>query len=124
MVTQHALPMDRHIRTLSRARCRLFVCVAVSALLTGCLANMPTMPTVGQGNSSTTVGAVAGGNTQGANETLERCAAPLGVLRIEEDSNSAWYRYYGSRLGSTTPLLSLMIQQSNCFVVVEICNLN
>ena len=58
----------------------------------------------------------AGGN---AAETLERCAKTLGVLRIQEDTAAPWYRYYGPRLGSTAPLLSMMILQSNCFVVVE-----
>jgi hypothetical protein len=64
-------------------------------------------------------GAVAGGSTSGQQDGLERCGKTLGVLRIEEDTNSNWYRYYYSRLGSTAPLLSMMIMQSNCFVVVE-----
>jgi len=58
----------------------------------------------------------AGGN---AADTLEHCSKTLGVLRIQEDTSAAWYRYYGPRLGSTAPLLSMMILQSNCFVVVE-----
>nr|HET7857846.1 peptidoglycan-binding protein [Caldimonas sp.] len=60
------------------------------------------------------------GNASGqASDALEHCNKTLGVLRIQEDTNSAWYRYYGSRLGSTAPLLNMMILQSNCFVVVE-----
>jgi len=55
----------------------------------------------------------------GASDTLERCSKTLGVLRIQEDTSAAWYRYYGPRLGSTAPLLNMMILQSNCFVVVE-----
>ena len=58
----------------------------------------------------------AGGN---AADALERCGKTLGVLRIQEDTSAPWYRYYGPRLGSTAPLLSMMILQSNCFVVVE-----
>lgn len=54
-----------------------------------------------------------------ASDTLERCNKTLGVLRIQEDTSAPWYRYYGPRLGSTAPLLSMMILQSNCFVVVE-----
>jgi curli biogenesis system outer membrane secretion channel CsgG len=68
---------------------------------------------------SPATGAVAGGSSAGANEKLEHCDAPLGVLRIDEDVSMPWYRYYGSRLGSTAPLLNMMIMQSNCFVVVE-----
>jgi hypothetical protein len=63
-------------------------------------------------------GAAAGGTSSGA-DGLEHCDKTLGVLRIDEDTNSNWYRYYGPRLGPTTPLLNLMIMQSNCFVVVE-----
>jgi len=60
------------------------------------------------------------GNASGnAGDTLERCNKTLGVLRIQEDTSAAWYRYYGPRLGSTAPLLNMMILQSNCFVVVE-----
>ena len=64
-------------------------------------------------------GAVAGGSATGASDGLERCPKTLGVLRIDEDTNSNWYRYYYQRVGSTAPLLSMMIMQSNCFAVVE-----
>ncbi|HEX4234318.1 MAG TPA: peptidoglycan-binding protein [Caldimonas sp.] len=60
------------------------------------------------------------GNASGnAGDTLEHCNKTLGVLRIQEDTSAAWYRYYGPRLGSTAPLLSMLILKSNCFVVVE-----
>ena len=76
-------------------------------VLAGCLG--ATTATFGQsGNASGT-----------ASDTLERCSKTLGVLRIQEDTSAPWYRYYGPRLGSTAPLLSMMILQSNCFVVVE-----
>jgi len=90
--------------------------VLAAALLGGCMA---TAPTVGGGSMSPTTGAAAGGSAVGASEKLERCRAPLGTLRIEEDTRSDWYGYYRSRVGSTAPLLNLMILQSNCFVVVE-----
>jgi hypothetical protein len=69
---------------------------------------------------ATTAAVAQSGNASGnASDTLEHCNKTLGVLRIQEDTGSAWYRYYGPRLGSTAPLLSMMILQSNCFVVVE-----
>lgn len=86
------------------------------ALLTGCVS---TMPTVGGGSASPTTGATAGATATGQSEHLQRCDAPLGVVRIDEDTRSSWYQYYGSRLGSTAPLLSMLVMQSNCFVVVE-----
>jgi len=61
----------------------------------------------------------AGTASGGASDTLEQCNKTLGVLRIQEDTAAAWYRYYGPRLGSSAPLLSMMILKSNCFVVVE-----
>lgn len=64
-------------------------------------------------------GAAAGAAAVGTNDTLEKCSKTLGVLRIQEDTASSWYRHYGPRLGSTAPLLSMLIMQSNCFVVVE-----
>ena len=84
-------------------------------VLAGCLATTPAV----FGQASPTTGAAAGSTTSGANDTLERCNKALGVLRIEEDTGSTWYRYYGPRLGSSAPLLSMLIMQSNCFVVVE-----
>jgi hypothetical protein len=91
------------------------IAVATFAL-TGCLA---TAPTVGGGSVSPTTGAAGGGTAVGANESLERCDKTLGVLRIEEDTAAPWYSFYGPRVGSTAPLLSLLVMQSNCFIVVE-----
>lgn len=87
-----------------------------AALLAGCLASAPT---VGGGSASPTTGSAAGATASGNSEHLERCDATLGVLRIEEDVRSPWYAHYYSRVGSTAPLLNLLIMQSNCFVVVE-----
>ncbi len=67
-------------------------------------------------------GAAGGGNSQGASDKLETCAEPLGTIAVHEDqSHSWWHNYYRTypSLGSTVPVLRLMIQQSNCFVVVE-----
>src|SRR6185295_5662982 len=71
-----------------------------------------------QGACLAQTGSTAGGTANTADH-LERCDQTLGVLRIDEDVGSNWYRYYGSRLGSTAPLLSMLVMQSNCFVVVE-----
>lgn len=102
--------------TPARAWSRLAVTAAAAAMLSGCLA---TAPTVGGGSVSPTTGAAAGAAATGASDRLERCGETLGVLRIEEDTGAPWYRHYGSRLGSTAPLLSMLVMQSNCFVVVE-----
>jgi curli biogenesis system outer membrane secretion channel CsgG len=41
-------------------------------------------------------------------------------LAVVEDTNAAWYAQMQSyQLRSTTPVLRMLVQQSNCFVVVE-----
>lgn len=67
-------------------------------------------------------GSASGATSAGANPKLEYCDSPLGTLGVDEDQQSTWWRSYYGRypsLGSTVPVLRLMIQQSNCFVVVE-----
>jgi Curli production assembly/transport component CsgG len=84
-------------------------------LLQGC----ETTPTGGT-NKGTVSGAAGGANAEGNNAQLEKCAETLGTLAIQEDTNAPWY--YSLRehqLGSTVPVLRLMVQQSNCFVIVE-----
>lgn len=65
-------------------------------------------------------GAVGGATAENAASTLERCDESLGTMAVEEDQRAAWYsRLQQYNLGSTVPVLRMMIQQSNCFVVVE-----
>ena len=90
--------------------------LAGGLMLSGCLATAPSM-----GESKGTVtGSAAGGNVEGNNKQLVRCDETLGTLAVQEDSNAQWYYYLRDhQLGSTVPVLRLMIQQSNCFVIVE-----
>ena len=66
-------------------------------------------------------GSAGGSQSQNASSKLERCDASLGTIAVVEDTNAPWYGILTGqyRLGSTSPVLKLMIQQSNCFVVVE-----
>jgi hypothetical protein len=85
------------------------------ALLSGCA----TDPSMG-GNKGTVSGAAGGGSAEGNNSALEHCPESLGTLAIEEDTAAPWFMTLQQyHLGSTTPVLRLMIQQSNCFVIVE-----
>ena len=45
----------------------------------------------------------------------------MGTITVEEDTGAPWYGILTGQyqLGPTTPVLKLMIQQSNCFVVVD-----
>ena len=66
-------------------------------------------------------GSAAGSTTTNANSQLEKCAATMGTVAIVEDTHASWYGILTGqlRLGSTVPVLKLLVQQSNCFVVVE-----
>lgn len=72
-------------------------------------------------SSMPSVGGSAAGSTAEASGELERCDSPMGTVAILEDTSQGWYRELRRKykLSSTTPLLRLMVQQSNCFVVVE-----
>ncbi len=97
----------------------LIVSMAAAGLLSGCLS---TAPSLGGGQGGVVTGAAAGRSTYNANKQLARCARPLGTIAIYEDTRLPWwaaYQRYAPQLGSTVPVIRLMIQQSGCFVVVE-----
>lgn len=86
--------------------------------LTGCLATTPQS----NGQSATVgTGSAGGATATGANSKLETCTSTLGTIRIDEQTNAGWYATYASRYGtgSTLPVLRLLIQQSNCFIIVD-----
>lgn len=88
----------------------------VMLLISGCA----TTPTLGGSKGNTVTGAAGGETSQGANTQLEHCDKTLGTLAVYEDQTATWWSELRSHnLGSTVPVLRLMIQQSNCFVVVE-----
>ena len=66
-------------------------------------------------------GAAAGANAKGAGLNLEYCDEPMGTIAVVEEQEGDWYRYLTTdlRLPSTIPVIRMLIQQSNCFVVVE-----
>jgi hypothetical protein len=106
-----------------RSRRALGIALGAACLgLAGCPASMPTggQPVVGGGGKTAVTGAAGGSTTANANSALERCDQTLGTIGVVEDQNSGWYQTLRSyKLGSTVPVLRMMIQQSNCFVVVE-----
>jgi curli biogenesis system outer membrane secretion channel CsgG len=90
-----------------------------AALLSGCVS---TGPTIGSKDADTVAtGSAAGGSAQNANTQLEKCDSPLGTAALVEDQSADWFRIFSAeyKLGSTAPVLRLLMQQSNCFVVVE-----
>jgi curli biogenesis system outer membrane secretion channel CsgG len=91
--------------------------VAMLLALGGCNATTPTLG----GGKNTATGAAAGGSSAGANPELEHCDASLGTMAVDEDRDARWYYRLTNEynLDSTVPVLRMLIQQSNCFVVVE-----
>lgn len=59
------------------------------------------------------------GNSQGGTKEIEKCAAPMGSLAIVEPQEFAARTIAQLGLPSPTGLIRLIIQQSNCFQVVE-----
>lgn len=79
------------------------------------------MQTGDAGAKTVATGSAGGSTTQNANSQLEHCDKPLGTLAVVEDQNAAWYSQLTGqyKLGSTVPVLKLLVQQSNCFIVVD-----
>jgi hypothetical protein len=98
---------------------RLFSVMMLLLSLAACLA---TTPKLGDSDAKTPVtGAAGGANATNVNSQLQRCDQPLGTVGVIEDTSADWYRVLTTQyqLPAVTPLIRLMIQQSNCFVVVD-----
>ncbi|WP_093162843.1 CsgG/HfaB family protein [Variovorax sp. YR216] len=74
-----------------------------------------------QGAKTVATGSAAGTATADANSQLERCSSPLGTVSLTENQSAGWYTVLRDeyKLPPTATLLRLLVQQSNCFVVVE-----
>ena len=101
----------------SLVRWLISVALVVTIGLAECWATDPVLG----GSKTTATGAAGGATTEGASNQLERCNESLGTVAVVEDQGAPWYGYMYQhyKLGSTVPVLRMMIQQSNCFVVVE-----
>lgn len=90
----------------------------MAALLAGCVS---TEPVGGGGDKGPVTGSAGGAATENKNSSLEHGDTMLGTLGVVEDQNASWFQELRNyKLGSTVPVIRMMIQQSNCcFVVVE-----
>jgi curli biogenesis system outer membrane secretion channel CsgG len=93
--------------------------LATPILLSGCAATDIKMGSLGAKTVAT--GSAGGSQSTGANAALEKCPESLGTISLVENQQAGWYTILTSQynLPPTANLLRLMIQQSNCFVVVE-----
>src|SRR5450631_3692194 len=75
--------------------------------------------TLGKGGSLASGGAGPDGNAQGASDQLERCDSPKGTLAVVEPQTQMQTNLQRYGLGSPTGVIRMLVQQSNCFQVVE-----
>jgi len=72
----------------------------------------------GEGGSAVQ-GSAGPSGTQGAASDLEHCDKPMGAMAVVEPQDYVIRALVKYQLGSPVGLIRLMVQQSNCFIVVE-----
>ncbi len=87
--------------------------VLSTALFAGCAQ----LPNLGSSQGSSTAGSTSSGKKLAA----QTCASPMGTVAIDMDTSQSWYSIFTSQyqLPSLVPVIRLIVQQSNCFVVVD-----
>jgi hypothetical protein len=92
--------------------------VAAALSLAGC-----NTLTQGTGGGPVT-GAAAGSTSVNAVDSLQRCDAPLGTLAVDDGRNQSWWGPFYSRTQVTSiePMVRLVVQQSNCFIITSLGN--
>ncbi len=95
-------------------------CISVALVVTlGLMECGASEPVLG-GSKTPATGAAGGATSEGASSQLEHCNESLGTMAVVEDQAAPWYGGLAQyKLGSTVPVLRMIVQQSNCFVVVE-----
>lgn len=76
-----------------------------------------TQPKQGQGGS--VVKGAAGTDGSKGGDKLEHCATPMGAVAVVEPQSQVLVYLSRYNLSSPVGLIRMMIQQSNCFIVVE-----
>jgi curli biogenesis system outer membrane secretion channel CsgG len=72
-----------------------------------------------QGKGGSSVKGAAGTNGSVGDNGLEHCDNPMGAMAVVEPQSEYMMALSRYNLGSPTGLIRMMIQQSNCFIVVE-----
>ena len=103
---------------ISRSLLPIGVLAGVLAVTHIALAQGITDMKKGEGGSAVQGSAGPGGSVDAASD-LERCDKPMGTLAVVEPQSHVVMALSRYKLGSPTGLIRLMVQQSNCFLVVE-----
>jgi Curli production assembly/transport component CsgG len=72
-----------------------------------------------QGKGGSVVQGSAGTNGSSGDSGLEHCDKPMGAMAVVEPQNEVLVALSRYKLSSPVGLIRMMIQQSNCFLVVE-----
>ncbi|NDE01260.1 MAG: hypothetical protein EBZ91_05810 [Gammaproteobacteria bacterium] len=104
-----------------RALVGIVVGVSIFLLCAGSSVGAQMIPGTGYraGAGSGPVSGAAGGGAVVGAEGLERCDAPLGFIAVADPRDDMIRGLWSYRLQSPVQLIRLMVQQSNCFTVVE-----
>jgi hypothetical protein len=98
----------------SRGGLSFVLCATLAAAPAG--AQGITQPKQGKGGSVVKGAAGTDGST---GDKLEHCSAPMGAMAVVEPQNEILIALTRYSLSSPVGLIRMMIQQSNCFIVVE-----
>jgi len=102
----------------ARSRMMMIVCVVLAATITASAQlGGVTKPKQGQGGS--VVQGSAGTSGSSGDTGLEHCDKPMGALAVVEPQNEILVALTRYNLSSPVGLIRMMVQQSNCFIVVE-----
>lgn len=95
-------------------------CLLAGALVAPATAHAQGITDMKKGEGKSAVQGSAGpSGSQGTASDLEGCDRPMGALAVVEPQDYVAQALMRYRLGSPTGLIRLMVQQSNCFIVVE-----
>lgn len=81
--------------------------------------------TLTQGTGGGPVSGSAGGSTSvGADAGLARCSETLGTLAVDDGRDKAWFGPFmqATQITTVEPMIRLIVQQSNCFMITSIGN--
>jgi hypothetical protein len=102
--------------TLGRALC---VAASIALIPAPALAQLGGITKEKQGKGGSSVQGAAGTDGSKGDTGLEHCDKPMGALAVVEPQSEYMMALQRYNLGSPVGLIRMMIQQSNCFLVVE-----
>lgn len=97
----------------------ILIALPVAGFISLALAQGITEMKQGEGGSVVQGTAGPSGSTQGSDSTLEQCDKPMGAMAVIEPQDFVIYALLQYDLQSPVGIIRMMIQQSNCFIVVE-----